>query len=74
MIKDVTIPARLCRCEICFYDWISIASQIPVSCQNRDCRSREWNGKKPKRIPEKKPELVFPKPVRTRKVDDEDIF
>lgn len=66
MIKDVTIPARLCQCSICDYEWISIATLVPVNCQNRECRSREWNGKKLKLVPEKKPVVILPKPIRVR--------
>lgn len=74
MITNVTIPARLCRCEICFYEWISIAERVPVNCQNRECRSREWNGKKPKYAPKPKPVLVLPKVVKVRRTEEEEEF
>lgn len=73
MITNVTVPARLCRCDICFYEWISIATFVPVNCQNRECRSREWNGKKLKKPQEKRPLLVLPKPVKIRGGNDEEF-
>lgn len=76
MIKNVTIPARLCTCEICFYEWITIlaADRVPVNCQNRECRSREWNGKKPKSVPKQKPVLVLPKVVKVRGGSEDEQF
>jgi hypothetical protein len=74
MIKDVTIPARLCQCDVCSYGWVSIAERTPTHCQNRGCRSREWNGVKPRKEPEAKPQVVLPKPNRIRKVDEGDEF
>ena len=72
MITKVTIPARACKCEVCGYEWISIAVDVVLWCQNRECRSREWNGKKEKKKPEKKPEIVLPKPVKVRGGEEED--
>lgn len=68
MITDVTIPARLARCEVCGYEWITIlaADRIPACCQNRDCRSRLWNGKKERKAQAPKPVVIFPKPVKVR--------
>lgn len=45
MITDTTIPAKLCTCDICHYQWVSIAAKLPECCRNILCRSREWNGK-----------------------------
>lgn len=73
MIKDVTIPARLCRCEICLYEWLSIAVQVPVNCQNRECRSREWNGIKERKPPAPKPSVILPKPTKVRGGNDDDF-
>lgn len=73
MITDVTIPARYCVCNVCGYDWHSIAVKIPESCQNRKCRSREWNGVKVKRAPEKKPVLVLPKTIKVRGGNEDDF-
>jgi hypothetical protein len=66
MITNVTIPARYCVCDLCGYDWHSIAALPPTHCQNRACRSREWNGKKTKRVPAPKPQVVLPKPIKVR--------
>jgi hypothetical protein len=47
MMEKVTIPARLCTCDVCGYGpWYSIAKKKPEACPNRKCRSREWNGAK----------------------------
>lgn len=46
MIDNIKIPARLCTCDICRYRWVSTRIAPPQFCQNRQCRSREWNGKK----------------------------
>ena len=75
MIKDVTIPARLATCEICQYEWITIlaADRLPACCQNRECRSREWNGKKTRKIADK-PKVVLPKPIKVRQVDEGEEF
>jgi hypothetical protein len=81
MITSVNIPGRFCQCEAllkdgtpCGYEWFSIAFRIPSHCQNRECRSREWNGKKERKVPEKKPQVVLPKPRKVRQVDDGDGF
>lgn len=81
MITNITVPARLCICEAllkdgkpCAYHWVSIADRIPIHCQNRDCRSREWNGKKERKPQEKKPTLVLPKPVKVRGGNDDEGF
>jgi hypothetical protein len=74
-IKDITIPARLCTCCLCGYSWITLLAppRLPSHCQNRECRSREWNGKKPKRVPEKKPAVILPKPKKVRGGEDDDF-
>lgn len=75
MIKDITIPARLLTCEVCHYDWVSIMrDRLPASCQNRECRSREWNGVKVKKLPDKKPKIELPKPRKIRQVYEEEEF
>lgn len=81
MITNVTVPARLCRCEallsngsVCGYEWISLATRnVPTHCQNRECRSREWNGVKPKHVPAPKPAVILPKPNRVRGGNDDDF-
>lgn len=74
MITNVSVPARHCLCEICGYEWCSVAAKIPVNCQNRECRSREWNGVKTKKLPEKKPALVLPKAIKVRGGNDDFEF
>jgi hypothetical protein len=80
MITSVNIPGRFCQCEAllkdgtpCGYEWFSIAFRIPSHCQNRECRSREWNGKKERKVPEAKPVVILPKPVKVRKGEDYDF-
>jgi hypothetical protein len=47
MIIDVKLPAKECTCDICGYQWVSLATiQPPECCRSLACRSREWNGKK----------------------------
>jgi hypothetical protein len=46
MIRDITIPAKHCVCDLCGYRWVSTAAEPPKWCGNPKCRSREWNGKK----------------------------
>lgn len=71
MITNVTVPARLCKCDLCSYDWVSLANLPPTHCQNRSCRSRKWNGVKPKKVPEKKPQVVLPKVIKLRGGNDD---
>lgn len=61
MIKDVTIRAKHCVCDLCSWDWISIAKKKPDACPNRKCRSREWNGVKAR--PDRPQAIVLPKPA-----------
>ena len=74
MIRNVTIPARYCVCDVCSYDWHSIAERIPSHCQNRKCRSREWNGKKERKVPEAKPKVILPKVVKVKGGEDDFEF
>jgi hypothetical protein len=45
MIAKVKIDATRCECDVCHYEWVSVSVKPPQFCQNRACRSREWNGK-----------------------------
>jgi ribosomal protein L37E len=74
ILGQVNMLANHYQCNLCDYDWYSIAKRIPDSCPNRDCRSREWNGKKKKRIPAPKPKIELPKPTRKRIEDVDDEF
>jgi hypothetical protein len=73
ILGDVMVPGKKLQCDACGFPWVSISSRLPDCCPNRDCRSREWNGKKQKRKPTPKPRIVLPKPqrIRTEDVDDE---
>ncbi|CAN5951014.1 unnamed protein product [Sphagnum jensenii] len=51
----------------------SLAPRLPQCCMNRECRSREWNGKKTRREPQAKPTIVLPKPVKIRGGGDEEV-
>jgi hypothetical protein len=67
MITNVTVPALLCLCDVCSHEWVSVAfTKRPSHCANPECRSREWNGKKQRKAPEKKPVIVMPPPVKIR--------
>ncbi len=75
MIKEVTIKALQCTCEAllkdgtpCGYTWISVATEKPESCRNRECRSREWNGKKQRIRPTR---IELPKPTKVKQGEDE---
>ena len=41
-VQSVTV----CTCDRCHHSWASITPHLPVMCPNRQCRTREWNGKK----------------------------
>jgi ribosomal protein L37E len=73
ILGKVNMLANHYQCDLCVYDWYSIAKRLPDCCPNRDCRSREWNGKKQKRRPTPKPRIELPKPnrIRTDEYDDE---
>ena len=83
ILGDVMIPGKSLQCDECGWPdvegrkhikpWVSIASKMPDACPNRDCRSREWNGKKQKRKPAPKPKINLPKPqrIKTEEFDDE---
>ena len=66
ILGEVNMLAKHLRCDVCLLEWYSIAKRLPDCCPNRDCRSREWNGKKKKRKPALKPRIELPKPKRIR--------
>ena len=69
MIQKIEIIVNDNTCDVCGYNWTSLAQNIPIFCPNKKCRSREWNGKK-----QRKPQparAVLPKPKRVRMGDDE---
>ena len=69
ILGDVLVPGKALQCGICLYQWVSIASELPESCPNKDCRSREWNGKKKRAV---KPRITLPKPTKVRAYNDEE--
>jgi hypothetical protein len=73
ILGEVSMLAKHLRCNVCLREWYSIASRLPECCPNRECRSREWNGVKKKRIPAPKPRINLPKPqrIKTEEFDDE---
>ena len=71
ILGDVLVPGKSLRCDQCQYSWVSIANELPIYCPNRDCRSREWNGKKKKRKPARQPKIELPKPTKVRWVEED---
>lgn len=74
ILADVQLLAKHYQCDLCGWDWYSIWTRKPECCPNRDCRSREWDGKKQKRRPTKKPRIILPKPNKTRWVEEDTDF
>ena len=72
ILADVQLLAKHYQCNLCTWDWYSIGTRKPDCCPNRECRSREWNGKKQKRKPAQKPKIELPKPRRTKQGEDEE--
>lgn len=72
ILGDVMVPGKSLRCDKCKYPWVSISSELPTNCPNRDCRSREWNGKKAKRKPARQVKIELPKPKRIKQGEDEE--
>jgi hypothetical protein len=46
MIRETFRPTLDCTCDKCGYAWVVLGRTPPANCANKDCRSREWNGKK----------------------------
>lgn len=70
ILRDVMVPGKELQCEKCFWMWVSIASELPENCPNRECRSREWNGKKQR----KAARIKLPKPTKVKWVEEESDF
>jgi DNA-directed RNA polymerase subunit RPC12/RpoP len=68
MIASIRIAASRCTCELCGWEWISIAQAVPpIACPH--CKCRVWNG--PKRngrppVPRDTSHIGLPKPHRVR--------
>jgi hypothetical protein len=71
ILGDVMVPGKSLRCDVCGYPWISVAVKLPTHCQNRECRSREWNGKKQRVRPTR---IELPKQTKVRNEDAETDF
>ena len=74
ILGEVTMLAKHYKCDQCAYDWYSLAKRLPDCCPNRECRSREWNGVKIKRKPERGPAIQLPKPKRIKGEDEDYEF
>lgn len=70
ILRDVMVPGKELKCEKCQKIWICLSPDLPEFCTNRDCRSREWNGKKKRRKPTDE-RIQIPKPSRVRSQDEE---
>ena len=71
ILRDVMVPGREFQCNACGYQWVSIINdRLPDCCPSKDCRSREWNGRK-RRVRAK---IVLPKPKKTKWVEEETDF
>ena len=73
VLRDVMVAGKELRCDACLFTWISINKALPDCCPNRECRSREWNGKK-KRVRKPKTRIELPKPTRVKWTEDEADF
>ena len=65
MYEKVRIVAHKCTCDVCRYQWVTTRAEPPQFCQNRQCRSREWNGKKK---PSYVNQIKLPTPRRGRRL------
>ena len=71
ILGEVQVSGKLLECDLCHYRWVSIAAQLPTHCQNRECRSREWNGVKKRVRPTR---IELPKPTKVKWVEEETDF
>ena len=66
ILGTVQLEAKVLQCNECGWPhdrskpWYSIAKRLPKECPNRRCRSKEWNGQKPR----KPPMIKLPKPKK----------
>lgn len=70
ILRDVMVSGKELQCDICRYVWVSISRELPEWCPNRDCRSREWNGRKTRRKPSLE-RIQLPKPPKVRSKEEE---
>jgi hypothetical protein len=71
ILGNVMVPGKSYACDVCGYPWVSIARRKPEFCPNRDCRSREWDGRKTKRKPVRQPSIALPKPIKIRTANED---
>lgn len=62
------VQAYRCTCNQCGHQWSTLA--LPSGCPNRKCRSRQWDGKKTKKAPERRSRIKLPKPVKVRSYEE----
>ena len=63
MIEETTVLVEHCLCEVCLSEWLHPNDKLPEFCRNMVCRSRNWNGLKPRRRSHVD-EISFPAPRR----------
>ncbi len=68
IIRDVLVHGKELECDKCHIVWISIAKDLPDFCPNRECRTREWNGKKRCVRPTR---IELPKPQKVKQGEDD---
>ena len=71
ILRDVMVPGKELKCDVCGWYWITIIRTLPACCPNKTCRSREWNGKKVKRSPSLT-RIQLPKPPKVRTIVGEE--
>ena len=67
MITIVTLSAKQCTCDCCSHVWLTFSPNEPQACPA--CRSKTWNGVKPRPIA-----IKFPgprKPGRPRTMPEQ---
>ena len=70
ILRDVMVPGKELECDVCSFQWVSINRTLPEFCANRECRSREWNGKKNRGAGK----ITLPKPTKIKWVEEETDF
>ena len=73
ILRDVMVPGKELQCDACKNIWISISRALPDCCPNRECRSREWNGKK-KRVRKARTRIELPKPTKIKWTEEDNEF
>ncbi len=71
ILKTVQVSGKSLRCDVCGYEWVSIAAELPECCPDRKCRSRKWNGSKKRG---RTPKIVLPKPTISRWTEEDNDF